>query len=371
MIRIKVLVVAADPAPGMVPFVATIANTLTDDDRFDIYALVTNTKHLSYTKNFSKKIKVVSIEYPAKPFKKLLFKLYSKQLFDAFSDLIKRIQPDVVHIMVGDFVFANYNLNRYSLNKKTCVTVHDLYPHERERIPFKERLIRKIMIYQSNKFISKIGNLTTSSLSQFSELKKLYPKKNICYTHFPTLVTSAIKQGRMCVTELKNIDNYILFFGSVEKYKGVDLLIDAFSSLKMNKDIKLVIAGKGDVYDSRNPNIIRLNRFIEDEEIADLFMRSLFVVYPYISATMSGVLSLAYYFRKRVLLSDVQFFKDNKTPSCTFFRNGDSYDLKEKLNQMICQNVNLQTEDYYKSIYSDKVLADDYFSLYSNIINNM
>ena len=146
-------------------------------------------------------------------------------------------------------------------------------------------------------------------------------------------------------------------------------MISAFSSIQNTNGVKLVIAGKGDGYESDNPNIIRLNRFIEDEEIADLFKNALFVVYPYISATMSGVLSLAYYFHKRVLLSDIPFFKDNETPSCTFFQNGNVDDLKEKIELLFEQDFNLFTNDYYSSIYSDKVLTDDYFALYNKIMN--
>lgn len=326
-------------------------------------------KNCPIQKNFDANINIKSVKYPISAFKKFIFKLHPKNLFKIFTNIIKCVQPDVIHFMVGEFVFANFNIRRYDLNDKICVTIHDLHPHEREKYSLNEWIVSKIMTFGSKKIIANINTLTTSSLSQFYELKQVYPSKNICFTHFPSLVTSTIERGTKTVRELVNVNKYILFFGSVVKYKGVDLLISSFSSLQNNEDVKLVIAGKGNDHESNNPNIIRLNRFIDDEEIGDLFKRALFVVYPYMSATMSGVLSLAYYFRKRVLLSDIPFFKDNETPSCTFFRKGDANDLMNKMKLLLDEKCDQFTKDYYSSIYSNKMLVNDYFNLYDIIVN--
>ena len=284
--------------------------------------------------------------------------------------IINDVKPDVVHFMVGEYLFANC-IKDLEPKEGLCLTVHDLHPHERDNQPLKDRLIYKNIIYKGYKKCERyIPTLTTSSLSQYSELRELYPSKNVVFTHFPSLVTEQIRQGKANLEELSSVDKYILFFGSVDKYKGVDLLISAFCSLENNSDVKLVIAGKGQDYDTYgNKNIIRINRFIEDEEVGDLFRRALFVVYPYISATMSGVLSIAYYFRKRVLLSDVQFFKDNAVPGCTFFLAGDIDDLRSKLHDLLRTQHYMFTEDFYTDIYSCNILSDDYFSLYQSIIN--
>ena len=49
-------------------------------------------------------------------------------------------------------------------------------------------------------------------------------------------------------------------------------------------------------------------RFIKDSEVRDLFSRAAVVVYPYISATQSGVTSIASYFDKPMVLSDLPFW---------------------------------------------------------------
>lgn len=55
-------------------------------------------------------------------------------------------------------------------------------------------------------------------------------------------------------------------------------------------------------------NVIMINRYIKDTEIRYMYEQAACVVYPYISATQSGVLSLAFYFRTPTLTSDVPFF---------------------------------------------------------------
>lgn len=368
--KIKVLIVAADPAAGMIPFVVTIANILADDDRFEVHALVVDKEEMSYSDKFCKNVRVKAVSKPDSSLGKLLFKIYPVKLFNLLEGLICEIKPEIVHFMVGEYLFANH-IKNVKPESSLCLTVHDLHPHERNKQSIKDDLIYKEIIHKGyKKCESFIPTLTTSSLSQYKELKELYPSKNIIFTHFPSLVTEQIKHGRAEVKELLGIEKYILFFGSVDKYKGVDLLISAFCSLKNNCGMKLVIAGKGQDYDtSDNKDIIRLNRFIEDEEVGDLFRRASFVVYPYISATMSGVLSIAYYFRKCVLLSDVQFFKDNAVPSCTFFNTGDRDDLMEKMQMMLDSNDCELTENYYSRMYSSEIISEDYFNLYNSIVS--
>lgn len=70
-----------------------------------------------------------------------------------------------------------------------------------------------------------------------------------------------------------------------------------------------MIAGSGEVYFpiQKYENIILINRYIKDEEIAWLFNHAKLTVYPYISATQSGVLSVSCYFGKPIIASDVPF----------------------------------------------------------------
>ncbi|NVO21371.1 MAG: glycosyltransferase family 4 protein [Bacteroidetes bacterium] len=105
--------------------------------------------------------------------------------------------------------------------------------------------------------------------------------------------------------------NYILFFGRISRYKGLDRLVEAFNRLtESNKDVKLVIAGGGKLWFDRevitiNDQIIFLHRYIETNELAALIKNCLFVVAPYTDATHSAVVISSYAFNKPVLATDV------------------------------------------------------------------
>lgn len=79
----------------------------------------------------------------------------------------------------------------------------------------------------------------------------------------------------------------------------------------MYNNYLLVIAGNGTLPFERavgEINVVMMNRYIKDTEIRYMYEQAACVVYPYISATQSGVLSLAFYFRTPTLTSDVPFF---------------------------------------------------------------
>ena len=58
-------------------------------------------------------------------------------------------------------------------------------------------------------------------------------RDSIYYCPFPTLVTADIENGEKVASELNGINDYILFFGRIELYKGVHLLYNAYVN---NKD---------------------------------------------------------------------------------------------------------------------------------------
>lgn len=367
----RILFVASEFASGMIPFAAKILMTLSKDKNFDVYAIVVNSGSKSFKNilnDFDEK-HLISIEYPKNRLLKLIYKLYPYSVIKAVNKYSKLYNSDAIHLLTGDFTLAPYFLvYRVRNNKQFYYTVHDLHPHEVRSTNLFNKILHKYIVWGYKLLRDNIYNLTTSSKMQFNELKNLYPNKHIVFTHFPSLLTDQIQNGKTQVIELLNEVNYILFFGTVDEYKGVDLLIKAYVNSSQFKQVKLVIAGKGLSYEDLicgNSNIIRINRFIEDSEVKDLFTKSLFVVYPYRSATMSGVLSLAYYFKKKVLLSSIPFFIDNATKTSFFFESMNISDLQTKMETLAIQNGNKENEDNsYERIYSDKVLIMDYINLY-------
>jgi D-inositol-3-phosphate glycosyltransferase len=109
---------------------------------------------------------------------------------------------------------------------------------------------------------------------------------------------------------------YLLFFGFIRSYKGLDLLIEAFADIRLrNRKLKLVIAGE--FYEDSKPykdmvekykignDIILFERFINDDEVRNFFGAADLVVQPYKNATQSGVTQIAYHFEKPMLVTDV------------------------------------------------------------------
>ena len=115
---------------------------------------------------------------------------------------------------------------------------------------------------------------------------------------------------------LNQDDLYLLFFGFIRAYKGLDLLIEAFADSRLrNRRLKLIIAGE--FYEDDAPyrelikkynlekEVILFDRFIKDEEVSLFFSIAEIVVQPYKSATQSGVTQIAFHFEKPMLVTDV------------------------------------------------------------------
>jgi len=141
--------------------------------------------------------------------------------------------------------------------------------------------------------------------------------------------TVVMRLGAHLVTDVSNIPNeiddmskYILFFGRIDEYKGVDFLLNMFKTEHRLKNLKLIIAGKSVMSFSwlnndGNQNITILNRFISDEEMNWLFKNAEFVVLPYKDASQSGIIPIAYHYGKPVLISNVdgliEYVENSKT----------------------------------------------------------
>jgi glycosyltransferase involved in cell wall biosynthesis len=114
---------------------------------------------------------------------------------------------------------------------------------------------------------------------------------------------------------------YLLFFGFIRNYKGLDLLLKAFADKRLrDKKLKLIVAGE--FYESEVPyrtivkesglekDVIFFNRFINDDEVKHFFCSADLVVQPYKSATQSGVTQIGYQFEVPMLVTDVGGLKE-------------------------------------------------------------
>ena len=135
---------------------------------------------------------------------------------------------------------------------------------------------------------------------------------------------------------------YILFFGKILPYKGLDLLYKAVTSNRhLFRDMKFVVAGAGfvecinDIKDDKS--FICINRRVTNEELASLISGSLFVVCPYRGISQSGIPQTTFVFNKPIVASRLSAFEEvmEHDRDCLLFERDDSDDLAKQMYQMM------------------------------------
>jgi glycosyltransferase involved in cell wall biosynthesis len=360
----------------MTPFAANIINIVAESPNLEVYAIVVSRIGIDY-KDYINVTANNCVEFWHRPrslYGKFIEKFYNYKLFRRIKILVNNHHIDYIHFLTGDYTLHPF----FAKLRKTATvvyTVHDLIPHDvKYKIFQKHRWYRKYIIWGVRQNIKKADILVTCNKDQFKMLKEKYPSKLTCFHQFPTLITQGIISGTDSCPELDNVRKYILFFGSVQKYKGVEVLYNTF----LSKDIfpsnySLVIAGSGDWYfkrDSKESNVVRINRFIKDSEIKSLFCNASCVVYPYISATQSGVLTLAYRFGVPAIVSDIPYFLDSAEDNETiiFFKNQNENDLAKKMEKLLfdtnIEEIKHHQQIYYVKHYSYESLLKEIATIY-------
>ncbi len=186
---------------------------------------------------------------------------------------------------------------------------HNVRPHE-QRLP--DRLLARYYFNSCDAFIT----LSSSSLAELQEIKPDHPAAFIphpMYDHFGERVS---REGALDHLNFDTQYQYLLFFGMIRKYKGLDLLYHALANEKLEKlNLKLIVAGE--FYEDRSTyeklakelgiaeKLIITDQFIPNQEVKYYFSASDMVIQPYRSATQSGITQIAYHFNKPMLVTNV------------------------------------------------------------------
>jgi glycosyltransferase involved in cell wall biosynthesis len=154
--------------------------------------------------------------------------------------------------------------------------------------------------------------------------------------------------------------NVVLFFGYIRPYKGLDNLINAFEGvLAQHPDTTLLIVGE--CYEDRRKydDLVRqrkidgktifVSKYVAYEEVEPYFKAADLVCLPYNSATQSGIVMMAYGFRRPVVATDVgglpEFVRDGETGITV--RAGDTSALAAGINDVL---GSLEKIDYERNI---------------------
>ncbi len=124
------------------------------------------------------------------------------------------------------------------------------------------------------------------------------------------------KPEALAALKLPDTTGYVLFFGFIRAYKGLDILLEAFADERVAAlPVKLIIAGE--FYEDAAPyeeiigrrqlesRIVRATDFIPNEQVVNYFCAADLVLQPYKNATQSGVSQIAYHFERPMLVTDV------------------------------------------------------------------
>ena len=288
--------------------------------------LCENLKKKHDIKSISFKRLYPSFLYPGKDQKdlnsKINIKTDSEYLIDSINPLtwihaflrIKKEQPGILifHWWTPFFTpvyLAISFLTRYLTNTKILMICHNVLPHEKKKI---DKILTK-MVYKNVDFF------IVHSEEDLQNLRTVMPNAKAKRTHHPTYEYFKIGNKNDLYSHSKeklNLKNKtILFFGFVREYKGLNHLIEAMPKVLEKLKVDLLIVGE--FWDDKKKYIDQINqlgienyvhiidRYVPNEEIDYYFSVADVVVLPYISATQSGIIQIAFGFDKPVITTNV------------------------------------------------------------------
>lgn len=153
-----------------------------------------------------------------------------------------------------------------------------------------------------------------------------------------------------------------LYFGFIEHYKGLNVLSAAYKELReQREDISLIVAGNGDFSPYKDgfdglDNVTIINRYIKDEEVGALFAGpNVISVLPYLNATQSGVIPIAFEYLTPVIASDTGGLREqlNDGKIGLLFECGNVDDLVSKMNEIIDNHEEYQRQQELMKAYRE------------------
>lgn len=243
-------------------------------------------------------------------------------------------------------------------NKHTKVIsiLDNIIPHE-SRIGDKQ--LSKYFVGAVDAFIG-MSQSVLDDLNQFTSIK---PRAFSPHPLFDNFGKAVSKTEAARFLNLPSDQKYLLFFGLIRDYKGLDLLLEAMAEdLLKEKDIKLLVAGEFysdskpyfDLIEKHNlkDRIIMHTKFVPDPEVKYYFGLADLIVQPYKSATQSGVTQIAYHFEKAMLVTNVgglsEIIPHGKVG---FVVEPNPKEIAESINEFYDKNLE---EPFHKHILAEK-----------------
>jgi glycosyltransferase involved in cell wall biosynthesis len=310
------------------------------------FMLLGNTMRLHcYTPNANVKI----IECKIKPFS-------LKELFFFPPKTARQINS-------ADFYFSPFFNIPQSIIIPVYITIHDIIFPDMPELTSKIGLAARMWFYR--RAYKKAQKIFT--VSEFSKSRIKY--------HFstakPVIVTySAIQPMFLAYranVKKKQKTQTVVFIGNIKKHKGLDCLLDAFR-LARNEGLphRLIVIGEQDNFRTADNTVLQkiealgseavtFTGFISDEQLMEYISAAELLVQPSLYEGFCLPPLEAMVLGTHALISDIPVLKEIYAGfPVTFFRSGDSKDLKEKLMELL-----------FKKKSSSPVLSDDLLYKYT------
>lgn len=257
---------------------------------------------------------------------------------------IKKQKPELIILQWWHPYFAPcfWSICKLLRGEKILFVCHNVFPHE--RFPL-DRLLTKWTLGCGIYFITQ---------SKMDARDLLSVKHDAVYrvTPHPTYGMFC-KQGMSMQKareqlQIDQVQRVLLFFGFVRKYKGLQYLLEAMKLLK-ERDFKVQLWVVGDFGEDKEEYVEQIRAFeigdqvqmvegyVPDDEVEKYFAASDLVVLPYLSATQSGIVQIAFGFEKPVLVTEVGGLPDVVTNGKT------GYVVEPRSAEMIAEAI----MDYY------------------------
>ncbi len=193
----------------------------------------------------------------------------------------------------------------------TVALIHNMIPHEPTVL---DKLFPKYFVNAMDGFVA-MADSVVKDIRKFdkNDIKPKVVSPHPIYDHYGEKAERKVASMRLA---LHDEFKYVLFFGFIRQYKGLDLLLKAFADDRI-RTLKLKLIVAGEFYENPEPylklihklkldNVVELRtNFIPDKDVKNYFGIADLIAQPYRSATQSGVSQIAYHFESPMLVTNV------------------------------------------------------------------
>jgi len=193
--------------------------------------------------------------------------------------------------------------------KITKLTIcHNVAPHD-------GGTVRKQLVKYA---LSGMDGLIIHSTSEKSELKALLPNipyRSLFHPIYDIFPGEEItKENARSALGIPQDTRMVLFFGLIRPYKGVETLVQAAKQLAGVEKLAIYIVGevysdgeqlRRDIASVPGGIVTLVDRYLPNEEVGAWFRAADLIALPYLTATQSGIVPLAYRYERPVVVTNV------------------------------------------------------------------